>query len=153
MRGWSIGVAARMVGTMRTWRTGLLVTVGLMLVACGDDGASTPDADELDGRTFESTAVEGHELVGGTKVTLDFDDDGLAVRAGCNTMFGGFEIAGGALAVGAMAQTMMACTDDLSQQDQFLVGFFEAGPSITLDGRRLTLTAQGVTITAEAVHA
>lgn len=122
-----------------------------MLVACGDDDPSTPNAEQLDGQTFESTSVQGHEMVTGTNVTVNFDDDGISVRAGCNTLFGAYEIAGGAVAVGAMAQTMMACTDDLAQQDQFLVEFFEAGPSITLDNDTLTLTAQGVTITAEAI--
>jgi heat shock protein HslJ len=140
-----------MVARMRRWGAGLVAALGLIVAACGDDDASTPSAEQLDGQTFESTSVEGRELVGGTKVTLNFDDDGLAVRAGCNTLFGGFEIAGGVIAVGAMAQTMMACTDDLTQQDQFLVEFFEAGPTITLDHETLTLTGRDVTITAEAV--
>jgi heat shock protein HslJ len=136
---------------MRSLRTALLVVLGLTAAACSDDDPSTPNAEQLDGQTFESTSVEGYEMVAGTNVTVSFDDDGVAVRAGCNTLFGAFEITGGAITVGAMAQTMMACTDDLAQQDQFLVEFFESGPTITLDDDTLTLVGQGVTITAEEI--
>ena len=122
------------------------------MTACGsDDDASVPDAAALNGQTFKSTSIEGHDLTAGTNVTLAFDGDGISVNAGCNTIFGQLEIVDGALSVGTMAQTMMGCTDDLMEQDQFLVEFLEAGPAISLDHDTLTLTGADTTITADAI--
>jgi heat shock protein HslJ len=119
-------------------------------VACSDDNdSSTPTVAGLAGKTFESTSVEGHEMVAGTNVTMTFDSDGVAVNAGCNTLRGAITIADGTLQVGPMAQTLMACTDDLTAQDTFLAGFFVAKPTITLDGRTLRLEGPDATITAD----
>ena len=121
------------------------------MTGCGDDDAAAPTVDDLAGSTFESTSVEGHDMVAGTNVTMTFDTDGVAVNAGCNTLRGGLAIEDGTLQVGTMAQTMMACTDDLMAQDTFLVEFFDAGPTITLEDDVLTLTASGATITAAEI--
>ena len=45
-------------------------------------------AADLDGTTYESTSVEGHDLVPGEPVRLVFEDDTMSVSAGCNTLFG-----------------------------------------------------------------
>ena len=50
-----------------------------------------------------------------------------------------------------MAQTMMACTDDLMTQDTFLAEFLTSGPTITLDGRTLTLAGADATIVADVL--
>ena len=137
---------------MRAPRT--VVTVACLAALAGagctdDDADSTPTVAGLDGKTFESTEVEGHPTVAGTNVTMTFDQDGIAVNAGCNTLRGAITITDGTLEVGPMAQTMMACTDDLMGQDTFLAEFFAAGPTITLDGRTLTLVGADATITAD----
>jgi heat shock protein HslJ len=131
-----------------------LVTVvclaALVAGGCSDDDAdSTPTVAGLAGKSFESTDVEGHEMVAGTNVAMAFDEDGVAVSAGCNTLRGAITIDGGALQAGPMAQTMMACSDDLMTQDAFLAEFFSSGPTITLDGRTLTLAGSGATIVAD----
>jgi heat shock protein HslJ len=129
----------------------LLVPVGcVVLVATGcSDEDSTPTMGRLDGTTFESTLVTGHDLVGGTHVRMTFEQDGISVNAGCNTLVGSASVAGERLLVGTMAQTMMACTDDLTAQDQFLAQFFESKPTISLDGRTLRLTGPDATIVAD----
>jgi heat shock protein HslJ len=129
---------------------GVACLTAVLAAACDDDEATTPTIGRLAGNTFTSTTVEGHQMVAGTNVVMTFDDDGVAVNAGCNTLRGAVTIAEGRLEVGPMAQTMMACTDDLMAQDQFLAFFFEAHPTITLDGRTLRLTGHDdTTITAE----
>lgn len=135
-------------------RTAMAVAaVGTVAVSgCGDDDGDAPTLAELAGRTFESTDVEGHEMVAGTNVTMTFDEDGVAVMAGCNTLRGGAAITEGALQIGVMAQTMMACTDDLAAQDTFLVDFFTSGPGITLDGDTLTVSGAEASIVADAVE-
>jgi heat shock protein HslJ len=130
----------------------LATLTALGAFGCSDDDSdSTPTLGRLAGMTFESTDVAGHDMVAGTSVTLTFDDDGLAVNAGCNTLFGGVTIDDGTLVVGTMAQTQMACTEDLMAQDALLVSFLEGGPSVRLDGKTLTLAGTDVTITAEVV--
>lgn len=130
----------------------VLVLAGLLaavaLAACGGDGggSQTPD---LAGKTFESTSVSGHELVDGTTITLTFEEDRLGAYAGCNTMTGGASWEGGTLQVEALAQTMMACEDDLAAQDQWLLELLEDGPAVSLDGDELTVgdSSRGITLT------
>ncbi len=139
-------------------RTALaLVTLSaLTLAACGsddDNGSGTaPTTDDLDGLTFGSTAVTGHELVADSTITLSFQDDSVSANAGCNTMNGGYTITDGTLDVDAMATTMMACADDLMAQDTWLSEFLTSGPAVGLDGSTLTLTGDDATITLAEVE-
>jgi heat shock protein HslJ len=142
----------------------LFTLSALALAACGSDD-DTPDADEtlppvgaapspadLDGLTFESTAVTGHELVADSTITLSFQDDLVSANAGCNTMNGGYTITDGALEVDAMATTMMACADDLMAQDTWLSEFLTSSPAVGLDGTTLTLTGDDASITLAEVE-
>lgn len=116
-----------------------------LLTACGSDdqeGASTPDPADLDATTFTSTDVSGHDLVEGSAVTLSFQEGTLAVKAGCNTQTGEYDVDDGTLKwTRPAASTMIACpTPDLAEQDQWLAGLFTDGMDATLDGGTLTLT-------------
>lgn len=134
----------------------LLALSALALAACGSDddtaSGSAPTADDLDGTTFESTDVTGHELVSDTTITLAFQADAVSANAGCNTMNGGYTITDGTLEVATMASTMMACTDELMAQDDWLAEFLSSGPEIALDGNSLTLTGAESTLTLDAVQ-
>jgi heat shock protein HslJ len=129
----------------------------LAAAACGDDedegsasssGAAVTEED-LDGRTFVSTGVEGWNLVTGTEVTLDFDEGGISVDAGCNQQFGQYEIDGGVLGIEVMASTMMGCSAALAAQDAAVAELLTSGPTVTLDGGTLTIAGDDVTLTAE----
>lgn len=134
----------------------LLAVSALALAACGSDGGSTsgsaPTADELAGQAFVSTDVTGYDLFPDSEIEIGFEADTIAARAGCNSMTGGYSITDGALEVGAMAATMMACDDALMAQDTWLSEFLTAGPEISLDGETLTLTGADATITLAAVQ-
>lgn len=134
----------------------LLALSALALAACGSDddtaSGSAPTADDLDGTTFESTDVTGHELVADTTITLAFQADAVSANAGCNSMNGGYTITDGTLEVAAMASTMMACSDELMDQDTWLAEFLASGPEIALDGDSLTLTGGESTLTLAAVQ-
>jgi heat shock protein HslJ len=134
----------------------LLTLSALAFAACGSDddtaSGSAPTADELEGTTFESTDVTGHELVADTTISLAFQDDRVSANGGCNTMNGGYTITDGTLEVAAMASTMMACSDELMAQDDWLAEFLAGGPEIALDGDTLTLTGGDSTMTLEAVQ-
>ena len=122
-----------------------VVAPGLTLSACAaDTGAGGrgrgADAPDLEGRSFLSTEVFGHDMAPDTQVHVTFQDDRIAVRAGCNTIMGAATWDGGVLAVAEpMARTMMACTDDLMRQDDWLDAFFTSQPALSLDGTTLTL--------------
>jgi heat shock protein HslJ len=139
---------------MRVVATGsvraLLVAIGLIVLsACGsddDDAASSDVAAALEGRTFVSTEVTGQTLVPGTSLTISFEDGRLAAVAGCNTMTGGYELDGDTLVVDPLAQTLMACEGNLSDQDAWVAALLSGSPSVALAGESLTLTSDDVTV-------
>ena len=99
-------------------------------------------ATDLDGRTFVATAADGHELVPGSIVSIDFDGTHVGGTGGCNS-FGGstWSLAGGRLVVTGLGMTEMACDPPaLMAQDEWFASFLGAGPLVALDGDTLTLT-------------
>lgn len=131
----------------------VLVLVAVLLVACGSEddsaspsgGAVTPA--DLDGTTYLSTAVTGHELVTGTDVRLTFEAGTMSAAAGCNTMFGPFDVTSGTLAwTDLPASTLIGCADDLVAQDRWLTDLLVAGVEAELSGSDLTLTLGDVAL-------
>ena len=147
----------------RLGATAALLLVGL-LAGCGssDNGdksgdSTTPSTSptptstpvgavaDLDGTTYESTSVEGHELVPGEAVRVSFEGDTMSVSAGCNTMFGAFELTDGTLAwSGEPASSLVGCEPELADQDAWLAELFTTGVEATTDGSTLTLTSGDV---------
>ncbi len=139
----------------------VLAVTALGLAACGSDeavsdtstastaasGSSGAGSVELDGSTFESTAVDGHELVAGSVITLGFADGSLSANAGCNSMVGAYTIDGDVLQASTLASTLMACDEALMAQDTWLSELLTAGPTVALDGDTLTVTGADATIT------
>lgn len=140
-----------------------LLLVGGMMVGCSDDSAgddahepsSAPtspsaaavDAASLDGTTYTSTSVAGHDLVADTTIELGFDDGSMSASAGCNSMFGAYAVTDGTLAwTGEPAGTLIACSDELAAQDQWLIGLLTTGMTATSEGSTLTLSDGEVTI-------
>jgi heat shock protein HslJ len=137
--------------------------LGAMVAGCSDDsdggsadetGGGTPSpsaaavqAADLDGSTYTSTSVEGHDLAEGTTIQLGFENGSMSASAGCNTMFGPFDVSDGTLAWTAPpATTLIGCEPELSDQDQWLTDLLTAGVSAAADGSTLTLTSDDVTI-------
>lgn len=129
----------------------LPLVVVVLLAACAAGSGSAED--ELVGRSFESTDVEGRTLVEGTVITLIVRSDGVSLNAGCNTLFGDATWDDGVLRVPQLASTMMACDPDLMEQDQWLGAFLEGSPPYELDGDTLTLGTAGERITLTDVTA
>ena len=143
-------------------RLGVVLLLAGALGGCGDesDGGAAPspstspepagatlDPAALDGTSYTSTSVEGRELVSGSAIELTFEDDTMSAWAGCNNMFGSFEVTGTDLAWSTEpAATMMMCDPELAEQDQWLASLLTAGVTATTDGATLTLEGDGVTI-------
>ena len=129
-----------------------LVMLMVLLAACGSGNASEgtdappPPADPLRGHTFLSTAVTvagaDHPLAAGTRVSLQFTDDGrLLASAGCNTLSGEIDVAEQKLSGSGLAMTEMGCAPELMAQDTWLAEVLGAEPAWRLDGPELTVTS------------
>ena len=129
-----------------------LMTAAMLMIAasCGDDDPAASDEpvtpEILDGRTFLSTEVTGQTLVADTRITLRFEADTLSVVAGCNTITGVYTVASDELVVGTMAQTRMACEEDLMAQDAWIIDLLTGSPDITLADDVLTLASETTTV-------
>lgn len=108
--------------------------------SAGATGQSGTEGVALDGRTFISTGSTGHDLVEGSVVRMVFESGQLSVQAGCNNLFASYAVEQQTLRVTAMGSTQMGCEQDLMEQDQWLAGFLEGGPSAVVDGDELTLS-------------
>jgi heat shock protein HslJ len=119
-----------------------------LLSACGsDDEGGDITADDLDGNSYESTEVTGHEMVEGTSITLNFEDDSMSAQAGCNTMSSAFEVDDTLLRwTGEPASTLMACSEELTAQDAWLTELFTEGVDAALEDDVLILTSGNETI-------
>lgn len=147
--------------TRRRRTSAVLLALTLVTAACGstdDEPAGTASsasaapapvtAAELEGGTFLSEDVQGRALAEGTQVKVAFEDATMAVSAGCNTLFGGYELTDGTLRWSAMpASTRMGCPDELAAQDDWLTTVFAGGVAASTDGDRLVLRGDGATLT------
>jgi heat shock protein HslJ len=131
------------------------VVASLAVASCGEDLDGREDPDDiveheqvqLAGKTYESTSVTGFELVPETVIRLAFEDDTMAVSAGCNTMSAAWTDADGELVwAGPIASTLMACPPELAAQDEWLIELFSDGVEITDGDADLTLESGDVAI-------
>lgn len=153
-----------------------IVAISLLAAACGEDPAADDDGtptshppggatespdtsagvstdNPLEGTTFTSTSLTGHDLVAGTAVRLSFDGQ-LGVSAGCNSMGGGYSLDGDRLVIdGPMWTTEMACDPPLMDQDTWLASWISDGLTWVLAGDVLTLTGGDVVMELAAESA
>jgi heat shock protein HslJ len=120
----------------------------VLLAGCSNEDLSE---EALDGNVYESTEVSGHDLVPDTAITLTFEDGNLAVAAGCNTQSSSYDVVGETMKwTGEPISTLMACSDELTAQDQWLNEIFTDGVDASLDGETLKVTSGDVEIVLEA---
>ena len=131
---------------MRTLR---LLFVALIVAAGCDTLGGDPESPEsrLQGREFLLDSSEGFTPVAGTTVRLRFNEDTeFSMGAGCNSMFGSYEIRGGLLVSEGVGSTEIGCEQTLHEQDEWLATFMTSSPGISLDGDTLTLTGEDATL-------
>ncbi|GAA2759242.1 META domain-containing protein [Actinopolymorpha rutila] len=120
----------------------------LALAGCGrSTSATTSTADEPTGHTYLSTGVTEagtpHALAPGTRIRLEFTDDGrILADAGCSSMGGEASLGNGRVRiVGGLSGTDIGCDAARYAQDDWLTDFLSAEPSWRVSGHRLVLTA------------
>jgi heat shock protein HslJ len=127
---------------------GLALLAAALLTACNAESASTPNGEDLQGRTFISTEVTGTPIPGGGPLTVEFvEPDRISMTAGCNRGNSTVDLSGGTVVTGPIATTMMACVGDTAGADAWMTSLFEADPAWTLDGDTLTLTTSDTSVT------
>lgn len=109
-----------------------------------------PTADvvgQLNGRSFVSSTVTGHDLVTDSSISLSFEDGRLAARPGCNNFSGPVAVTDGNLAwSGPAISTRMACSQELMAQDDWFNQVLTGGAELTIGENALTLTSGEVTL-------
>jgi heat shock protein HslJ len=103
------------------------------------------------GRTFVSTAVtaagKNKPLVTGTTIRLQIlEPNRIMVQAGCNSAQGAARLSGDKLVVEDLSTTGVGCEQALHQQDEWITGFFRAGPTWRLSGNDLVLTGTDIEV-------
>ncbi|MFD4674219.1 META domain-containing protein [Lentzea sp. NPDC058450] len=132
---------------------GIRATVALLVLLVAGCGAQQAGGESsLRGKVFTSTSVtdqgKPRTLVEGTKIELQFTDDGrLLADAGCNHMGGQVSTDGAKLAVADLSITDMACpAPGAGEQDTWLSKLLTAQPSWRLDGANLVVTGSDAEI-------
>jgi heat shock protein HslJ len=120
--------------------------------ASGDRPGAPAAGDGLPaGRTFVSTGVTAagtnKPLVTGTSIRLQIlEPNRIVVQAGCNSAQGAARLSGDKLIVDDLMTTDIGCEEALHQQDEWITGFFRAGPTWRLDGNDLVLTGTDIEV-------
>ncbi len=107
---------------------------------------------DLDGRTLVATGVteDGADrpLVEGTELQVSFEEPGnIGVTAGCNSMFGAYNLEDGTLTAPNLASTMMACEQERMDQDAWIGALLGEGVDVAVDGETVTFTSGSTVIT------
>ncbi|KYH45332.1 META domain-containing protein [Branchiibius sp. NY16-3462-2] len=101
----------------------------------------------LNGRSFVSSTVTGHDLVADSSISLSFEDGRLAARPGCNNYSGPVAVTDGKIAwSGPAISTRMACSEELMAQDDWFSQLLTDGAELSVGDNALTLTAGDVTL-------
>jgi len=133
-----------------------LIAAALLFAACsaGPNNPSdspSPTPASLEPRTFVSASVTRDgapfELAPGSELRITFKNGQLNATAGCNTISGGYAMAGDVLVVDQLGMTEMACQPPaLMTQEQWFNGLLGSRPTLALAGDSLTVTAGGTVI-------
>lgn len=101
----------------------ILFILGFLLIPGAFGAADETMADPVPTGSWHLNAYRPHHLnmipvLNGTGITADFSPDGtLTGNAGCNAYWAEYTTGSGAILVGQMATTRMACTDEVMKQE------------------------------------
>ena len=101
----------------------LMVTLLLLLAACGQIGGSDRRDAGLEGTFWTLRNMDGKSPLPGSEITAGFEDGEMSGSTGCNIYFAGYRTQGDRLLLEDAAVTEMACMSPpgvMEQESQFL---------------------------------
>lgn len=140
-------------GMMAPLALAAMLTLGACATSAPKGSAMTrpaPAALPLAGGEWAVTSINGQPVIEGSKVTMQFEDGRVFGAASCNRFMGGYTPGDGlTIELSQMASTMMACPDDLMNQEALFLKTLGDVNSYVIDGETATLrTADGRTVVA-----
>lgn len=127
-----------------SWRNGLVVvTILLVNAACGGADA------EIEGTTWVLTELNGSAPIEGTSIDLMISDEAVSGSSGCNQYAGPASVDGAQLTLGPdLASTLMACAEDVMDQERAYVEALDSVTSFEISGDELVLKDSDGTVVA-----
>jgi heat shock protein HslJ len=122
-----------------------------LMLACALAALSGCGSPSLAGTQWNLAAIEqggaSQPPIPGTQPTLQFGADAsVAGTAGCNSFGGEYIIAGPALTITELNQTLIGCDAPILQQEERYMALLREAQSFTLAGSELRLTSPAGTL-------
>ena len=73
--------------------------------------------------------------------TITFDAERMSGSVGCNSFGGDYKVSGGSITFGPVMSTMMACDENVMQQEAAVLGVLVETVNFKMDGNTLTITS------------
>lgn len=136
----------------------LLLGAIAVISACGTPTTPSPSAPPVAGMvdaTGDWRLVEGTSggapipLVAGSDITMSVAGSQISGRAACNQYGGETVVVDGVVRFGLLSMTAMACDDPVMAAEAAFVGALDDVRAATLEGDRLTLAGDGVSLDFE----
>lgn len=115
--------------------------------------SSPAGASRLDGTTWrvERLETDGTSLAVPDAAVVSFTDATVNVTTGCNRAFGPITIADGAITVGPLGQTSMACAGDVATFEDALLALLDGELSYDRDGMVATVSRGADSLTLRKI--
>jgi heat shock protein HslJ len=116
----------------------------LALMGCETAVSDDDSGDRLTQSDWVAQTIAGQAVINPGRVTLSFGEGRVSGRGGCNLYSGPVEYAGGAIKVGPLISTKMACmAAGLMQQESAYLNALQAAERYAVGGGgRLTITTK-----------
>jgi len=130
-----------------------IALVNLKGLESRSDTAITSVSEIVDTR-WRPTHIGEMRLQPGSQMVLEFDSEQSIVgHAGCNRFFGEYKLIDGALVIGPLGSTRMACPEPENSFELSFLGALQSARSLSLAEKRLTMRDEKGVIVARYIAA
>jgi Heat shock protein len=125
----------------------LAIVAAACLLVPGCAGNTKVTAQDLASNTYVLQSINGTSFTSRERTPeITFQENMRVSGQTCNRFMGQGQLKDGTLQVAEMASTMMLCADpQLNTMERDLAAMLRAGAAISLDGKNLTLSRDGIT--------
>ena len=136
---------------MKIFVTTFVLLAFLSLPAC----QSQPDSKPLNGSAWSLSQLNGHSLVPGSHIEIQFDRDTFSGFGGCNSYGGGYQVSGDQLSIAeGIESTAMACLspEGIGEQETEYFQALRAADQLSVSANRLEIKDASATVILIFVH-